>query len=144
MFQRTTKGTTVRLSRLLIAAITLVLTVLSAPLASAAENTAKLATYTHPDGIWSVEYPASLLRVEQLNPDVTLFVSKDRHTFVAVDSFDATVEASDSMLISRGQATLRQIYGKNIENTGKLEFAGARWSVGPLTSISPNLASVLA
>ncbi|HEX5689759.1 MAG TPA: hypothetical protein VFX76_07150 [Roseiflexaceae bacterium] len=118
-----------KLSRLVILALTLMFAVLSVPLASAAEG-GKLATYTHPDGIWSVEYPANLLHVEQLNPDATLFISKDRHTFVAVDTYDATIEASDSMLIDRGQAMLRHVYGKRIKNTGELEFPGARWAVG--------------
>jgi hypothetical protein len=124
------KGTIVKVSRMMIAALVLVLAALSAPLASAAESGGKLATYTHPDGIWSVEYPASLLHVEQLTPDVTLFISKDRHTFVAVDTFDATLEASDRMLLDRGQALLRQVYGKRVKNTGELEFPGARWAVG--------------
>ncbi len=71
-----------------------------------------------------------MLHVEQLNPEVTIFISKDRHTFVAVDSFDATIEAPNSVLIGRGQATLRQIYGKAVKNTGELEFPGARWATG--------------
>jgi hypothetical protein len=124
------KGTTVKLSRTLILATALLLAILSAPLTASAASGGKLATYTHPDGIWSVQYPSSLLHVEQLNPDVTLFISKDRHSFVAVDTFDATIEAPNSVLIGRGQAVLRQIYGKAVKNTGELEFPGARWATG--------------
>jgi hypothetical protein len=119
-----------KLRRYLVLALALVLAALAAPALAGAAPANKLAAYTAPNGQWSIRYPADLLHVEQLNEDVTIFISKDRHTFAAIDSYDATSAAHGDVLIRRGQAALRQIYGKSVKNTGALESPGARWEVG--------------
>ena len=95
----------------------------------------KLATYTHPDGLWSVQYPSDLLHPEQLNAEVVIFISKDRHTVAAVDTLLANADAyggtSDgSVLAGRAQATLRQIYGTAAKNIAAIKAPGAPWEVG--------------
>lgn len=118
-----------KLYRYLFLTMALALAALAAPaLAGAAPS--KLATYTAPNGEWSVQYPSSLLHVEQLNEDVTIFISKDRHTVAAIDAHVAAGEVTSDDLIGRGQATLRQIYAKKVKSAGVLEFAGARWQTG--------------
>ncbi|MBI3977446.1 MAG: hypothetical protein HY331_04595 [Chloroflexi bacterium] len=62
-----------------------------------------------PDRRWSVQYPPSLLHVEPLGDDVVLFVSQDRRSFVAVDSFDGG-SMNEDRLRSRARATLQRIY----------------------------------
>jgi hypothetical protein len=119
-----------KLRRYFVLALALVLAALAAPALAGAAPAKKLATYTAPDGQWSVQYPAELLHVEQLDDDVTIFISKDRHTFAAIDTYDAKSSAHGDVLIRRGQATLRQIYGRSVKNTGALEFPGVRWEVG--------------
>lgn len=123
------KGTTVnRYISTLLAIIAAILLFSGTPNASAAAP--KLKTYTAPNGEWSVQYPADLLHVEQLTPDVTIFISKDRHTVAALDAFAATTDATATVLAGRGQATLRKIYNKNVKNTGALTMPGARWETG--------------
>lgn len=112
----------------LLALIAAVAIFAAAPNASAAAP--KLKTYTAPNGEWSVQYPSDLLHVEQLTPDVTIFISKDRHTVAAIDAFAASVDAPADVQVGRGQATLRQIYNKNVKNTGAIAMPGARWEVG--------------
>src|SRR4029079_3073224 len=95
----------------------------------------KLATYTHPDGLWSVQYPSDLLHPEQLTPEVVIFISKDRHTVAAVDTLLANADAyggtdDGSVLIGRAQSTLRQIYGAAPKSTAALKAPGAPWEVG--------------
>lgn len=116
------------------------LLVVLALIASGAPATAdaaasKLTTYTHPSGLWSVQYPADLLHMEQLSQDVVIFISKDRHTVAAVDTFMANVDAygggtDGGVLVGRAQATLEQIYGKSVKNTGNIKSPGAPWEIG--------------
>ena len=116
--------------RYLLLVMALILAALAAPALAGAAVSSQLKTYTAPNGEWSAQYPADLLHVEQLNENVTIFISKDRHTVAAVDVSVATANASKTALIGRGQATLRQIYGKPVKNAGELSFAGARWETG--------------
>src|SRR5215211_9365993 len=124
-----------KLYRYLILTIALALIAAGLPATVGAAQANKLATYRHPDGLWSVLYPSHLLHPEQLNPEVVIFISKDRHTVAAVDTLLANADAygggSDgSVLAGRAQATLRQIYGKSVKNTGAIKTPGAPWEVG--------------
>lgn len=89
----------------------------------------KLATYTAPNGDWSVDYPTTL-HPEQLTPEITIFISKDRHTVAAVDVRTLAGSIKPSAMNARGQAALRAIYNKDVKNTGTLEMPGARWQTG--------------
>jgi hypothetical protein len=125
----------VKLYRYLFLAIALALVAAGIPATAGAAPAPKLATYTHPDGLWSVQYPSDLLHPEQLTPEVVIFISKDRHTVAAVDTLLANADAyggtSDgSVLIGRAQATLRQIYGKSVKNSGTIKAPGAPWEIG--------------
>lgn len=119
-----------KLYRYIVLVLALAAAALAAPALVGAAAPAKLATYTAPSGEWSVRYRADLLHVEQLNEDVTIFISKDRHSVAAIDTYDAKANVSGDALLGRGQAALRQIYGKSVKNAGALEFAGARWETG--------------
>lgn len=112
---------------LLLLAIAALAVFAGAPGASAAAR--KLATYTAPGGEWSVQYPADLLHAEQLSPDVTIFISKDRHTVAAIDAYTLAGSIKPSALNARGMATLRTIY-KDVKNTGAIGMPGARWETG--------------
>src|SRR5512132_596736 len=123
-----------KLYRYLILAIALGM-LAAIPATAGAAPAVKLATYTHPDGLWSVQYPSDLLHPEQLNPEVVIFISKDRHTVAAVDTLLANADAygggSDgSVLIGRAQAALRQIYGAAPKSTAALKAPGAPWELG--------------
>ena len=124
-----------KLYRYLILTIALALIAAGIPATAGAAPASKLATYTHPDGLWSVQYPSDLLHPEQLNPEVVIFISKDRHTVAAVDTLLANADAygggSDgSVLAGRAQATLRQIYGAAAKNIAAIKAPGAPWEIG--------------
>jgi hypothetical protein len=124
-----------KLYRYLFLTIALAIIAAGIPATAGAAPASKLATYTHPDGLWSVQYPSDLLHPEQLTPEVVIFISKDRHTVAAVDTLLANADAyggttDGSVLIGRAQATLRQIYGKSVKNSGAIKAPGAPWEVG--------------
>lgn len=76
-----------------------------------------------PVGRWSIHPPAGLNR-EALDDAVTLFISPDRSTFVAVDSFvaDGTLAGNTGEgLRNRARDTLARIYGREVTTTGVLE-----------------------
>jgi hypothetical protein len=130
-----------KLYRYLILTIALVCIAGAVPGTAGAAPAVKLATYTHPNGLWSVQYPSDLLHPEQLNPEVVIFISKDRHTVAAVDTLlgnaDAYGGGSDGgVLLGRAQATLRQIYGRSAKSAGTLTALGAPWEVGMAFSTS--------
>src|SRR4029079_10018680 len=115
-----------KLYRYLILTIALALIAAGIPATAGAAPAGKLATYTHPDGLWSVQYPSDLLHPEQLNSEVVIFISKDRHTVAAVDTlrpyayaYGGTVDGS--VLAGRAQATLRQIYGVAVKNIAAIK-----------------------
>lgn len=124
-----------KLYRYLALTIALACIVGALPATAGAAPASKLATYTHPDGLWSVQYPSDLLHPEQLNPEVVIFISKDRHTVAAVDTLLASADAygggdEGGVLLSRAQATLQQIYGKSVKSAGTLAGLAAPWEVG--------------
>src|SRR5512132_556131 len=124
-----------KLYRYLILTIALALLAAGIPATAGAAPAGKLATYTHPDGLWSVQYPSDLLHPEQLTPEVVIFISKDRHTVAAVDTLLANADAyggadDGSVLAGRAQATLRQIYGTAPKSVAVLKAPGAPWEVG--------------
>jgi len=124
-----------KLYRYLILTIALAVIAAGIPATVGAAPAGKLATYTHPAGLWSVQYPSDLLHPEQLNSEVVIFISKDRHTVAAVDTLLANADAygggSDgSVLAGRAQATLRQIYGAGVKNIAAIASPGAPWEIG--------------
>jgi hypothetical protein len=124
-----------KLYRYLILTIALALVVVGIPATAGAAPAGKLATYTHPNGPWSVQYPSNLLHPEQLTPDIVIFISKDRHTIAAVETLLANADAyggtdDGSVLVGQAQATLAQIYGKSVKNTGTLASPGKPWEIG--------------
>src|SRR3982750_3066865 len=124
-----------KLYRYLFLTIALALIAAAIPGIAGAAPASKLAIYTHPDGLWSVQYPSDLLHPEQLNPEVVIFISKDRHTVAAVDTLLANADAygggnDGSVLAGRAQATLRQIYGAGVKNIAAIAAPGAPWEVG--------------
>jgi hypothetical protein len=128
------KDSTMKLYRYLILTIALALVAAGMPAIAGATSTGKLATYTHPDGRWSVQYPSDLLHPEQLNPEVVIFISKDRHTVAAVDTLLANADAygdgtDGTVLAGRAQATLRQIYGAAVKHVAPIEGPGAPWEI---------------
>ena len=130
-----------KLYRYLIVTIALALIAAGLPATAGAAPASKLATYTHPDGLWSVQYPSDLLHPEQLTPEVVIFISKDRHTVAAVDTLLANADAygggSDgSVLAGRAQATLRQIYGAAAKQIAAIKAPGAPWEIGITFSTS--------
>jgi hypothetical protein len=105
----------------------------SATTAAAAPSEGAILTYTHPSGLWSVTYPANLLQVEELNADTTIFISEDRHTFAAVDSYTAAGNAYGNTgegLRNRARVTLARIYGKAVQQQAVLTSPGAPWEQG--------------
>ncbi len=124
-----------KLYRYLFLTIALALIAAGIPTTAGAAAAGKIATYTHPDGLWSVQYPSDLLHPEQLNSEVVIFISKDRHTVAAVDTLLANADAygggSDgSVLAGRAQATLRQIYGAGVKNIAAITSPSAPWEIG--------------
>src|SRR4051794_18031612 len=122
-----------KLYRYLILAIALALLAAGIPATAGAASAGKLATHTHPPGLWSVQYPSDLLHPEQLTPEVVIFISKDRHTVAAVDTLLANADAygggDGSVLASRAQATLRQIYGAAAKKIATIKAPGAPWEI---------------
>jgi hypothetical protein len=122
-----------KLYRYLFLVAALVLAALATPALAAAAPMHKLATYTHPDGLWRVQYPADLLHVEKLNETVTIFISKDRHTIAAVDTFEAMGNAYGNTgegLRNRARDVLAQIYGRPVTQTGRYSEPPAPWETG--------------
>ena len=124
-----------KLYRYLFLTIALALLAVGIPSTAGAAPAGKLATYTHPDGLWSVQYPSELLHPEQLNPEVVIFISKDRHTVAAVDTLLANADAygggsAGSVLAGRAQVTLRQIYGAPAKNIAAIKAPNAPWEIG--------------
>ncbi|HSH80247.1 MAG TPA: hypothetical protein VLA19_17100, partial [Herpetosiphonaceae bacterium] len=112
----------------------------TAPVASTAEPVAPTAaaasqveTYTHPTGAWSVQYAPALLQVGDLGDGVTIFVSNDRSTFAAVDTYAAGGDEFGNTgegLRNRARDTLQRIYGKPVDETGVIGAPAQPWEVG--------------
>ena len=92
-----------------------------------------IATYTHPAGQWSVEYPSDLLHPEDLGDGVIIFIAKDRGTVAAIDSYGAVGDAygnTGEELRNRARATLARIYGRPVNEQDVLAAPGGRWETG--------------
>jgi hypothetical protein len=71
--------------------------------------------FAHPSGRWQVQYPADLLRREDLGDGLTIFISQDRTTFLAVDSLvadGAFYGNTGEGLRNRARDALDRIYGQ--------------------------------
>jgi hypothetical protein len=91
-----------------------------------------LTTYTHPDGLWSVTYPSNLLKPEDIGNGVIAFVSADRATIAAVDSYHADGNAYGNTgedLRNRARDTLARLYGREVNQSDVLDATG-RWETG--------------
>jgi hypothetical protein len=127
------RNSAMKLYRYILLIVVLALTALAAPTMADASAAGKLATYADPAGLWSVQYPPDLLHVERLNDHVTIFISKDRHSVAAVDTFEAPGDAygnNGAILRGRAEATLGQIYGKPVTRTGVVKAPAAPWETG--------------
>jgi hypothetical protein len=94
---------------------------------------AGLADYTHPTQGWRVRYPADLLHVETLGPDLTVFISQDRGTVAAVDSYRAAGDEygnTGEELRNRARDTLARLYGRPVDERDILAQPPAPWATG--------------
>lgn len=85
------------------------------------------------EGIWTVQYPADLLKIEELDQDITLFISADRATVAAVDTYIAEGNEygnTGENLRNRAQDTLAQIYGRPVNLTDFLPDPEGNWVTG--------------
>jgi hypothetical protein len=92
-----------------------------------------LSTYTSPDGAWSIQYPSGLLHPENLGDGTIIFISDDRSTFAAVDSYIYPGSAfgnTGEELRNRARDTLARIYGRPVNETGIIQQPGGRWQTG--------------
>ncbi len=80
-----------------------------------------------------MDYPATLLYVEQLSHNVTIFISQDRSTFAAVDTYLAEGNAYGNTgedLRNRARDTLRLIYGVDVNGSDQLLYGDSGWETG--------------
>jgi hypothetical protein len=92
-----------------------------------------LVIYSDPAGRWSIQYPADILRVEDLGQGTIIFISRDRKTVVAVDSYDAAGNAygnTGEELRNRARDTLARIYGRPVNETDILSSPTGDWETG--------------
>ena len=96
-------------------------------------SVAQVATYTHPEGLWSVQYSPALLQIGDLGEGVTIFITQDRSTFAAVDTYLASGNEFGNTgegLRNRARATLERIYGKPVNETGIVDQPSEPWETG--------------
>jgi hypothetical protein len=82
---------------------------------------------------WRVYYPRDLLKIEDLTDGVTIFISQDRATFLAVDTFMGNAGTRGNTgegLRNRARDTLARIYGQPVNETGIIEQPGGLWETG--------------
>ncbi|MCC6627032.1 MAG: hypothetical protein IT340_06475 [Chloroflexi bacterium] len=92
-----------------------------------------LTDYTHPTQGWRVRYPADLLHVESLGPDLTVFISQDRATVAAVDSYRADGDEFGNTgedLRNRARDALARLYGRPVDERDILAQPPAPWATG--------------
>jgi hypothetical protein len=92
-----------------------------------------LATYVHPSGAWSVRYPADLLQPEDMGNGLTIFISQDRGTVAAIDSYVASGNAYGNTgedLRNRARDTLERVYGRPVNETDIIARPAAPWETG--------------
>ena len=93
----------------------------------------RMETYIGPGNGWAITYPADLLHPEQLGDGTVIFISQDRGTVAAVDSYigqATTYGNTGEGLRNRARDTLARIYSRPVEQTGAVERPGVRWEVG--------------
>jgi hypothetical protein len=98
-----------------------------------AQPTSSLTTYTSKDGTWTVQYPADVLRPEDLGGGTIIFISRDRSVFAAVDSYLDQGNAYGNTgegLRNRARDTIDRIYGRSPSETNVVQRPGGRWEVG--------------
>ena len=81
---------------------------------------------------WQVDYPADQLRPEKLSNGITLFISPDRRTVAAIDSYPGEAGAQGNTgegLRNRARDTTQLIYSSQVQETGILA-APRPWETG--------------
>lgn len=94
-----------------------------------------LTNYTHPDGLWSIAYPAGLFQVEDLGEGVIVFVSADRGTVAAIDTYLAEGNAYGNTgedLRNRARDTLERIYSRPPNESDIIMEPERPWETGVL------------
>lgn len=118
----------IRILALVLGGLALALGGLAPPPASAAGP--QWTPYRAADGRWSIEYPADALSPEDLGNGVTIFISRDRSTFVAVDSYAAAGKTGRSDLHARAKRALARIYGAAPRSIQPLSQFAPPWEAG--------------
>ncbi|HEU5088668.1 MAG TPA: hypothetical protein VFT99_14530 [Roseiflexaceae bacterium] len=119
-----------RLPRFLAAMlVTLTLLVNGSSVQAQSRVAAAAQTYVDPAGRWQISYPAGVLSPEVLGNGSTIFISRDRSTFIAIDSIPGD-DASDEALHGRAMRALTRIYGKQPQTITALEQLDAPWQAG--------------
>jgi hypothetical protein len=98
-----------------------------------APATSALTEYREPAGLWALQSPTDLLKTEELNQDITLFISADRSTVAAVDTYIAEGNEygnTGENLRNRAQDMLALIYGKPVSLTDILSGPEGDWATG--------------
>jgi hypothetical protein len=90
---------------------------------------AEMKTYTDPAGRWQVRYPVGVLAPEVLGNGTTIFISRDRSTFFAIDSI-AGDDASPTALQARAIVALTRIYATRPATITALAQLDAPWQAG--------------
>jgi hypothetical protein len=93
----------------------------------------RLETYRSDDGSWSVQYPPDLLEPQQLSVDITLFISKDRATFFAVDTYSSDEPEYGNTgegMRNRARIAASIIYGKDVDMVDVLANPAGPWEMG--------------
>ncbi|MBI4322580.1 MAG: hypothetical protein HY675_29160 [Chloroflexi bacterium] len=99
-----------------------------APTTVAAEE---LTTYVDEQAEWSISYPADTLQMERLSEDVTIFISADRTTFFAVDTYLEVASRygnTGENLRNRARDTLDLIYGNYALMVDVMEGGAGPWT----------------
>ncbi len=94
-----------------------------------------LTIYTHPEDLWSIAYPASLFQVEDLGEGVIVFISADRGTVAAIDTYLAEGNAYGNTgedLRNRARDTLERIYSQPPNESDIIMEPERPWETGVL------------
>ncbi len=97
------------------------------------EGDAQEVVFSAPGGRWRIRYPGDRLTQESLGNDLTIFISADRGTFAAVDSFMAEGDAygnTGENLRNRARDTLERIYGRPVIEEDIIAFPPKPWATG--------------
>lgn len=89
--------------------------------------------FSDTDGRWRIRYPADQLSQEIFDNDISIFISADRTTFAAVDSFVAAGDAygnTGEELRNRARTTLERIYGQPVIEEEIIAAPPEPWATG--------------